>query len=148
MSRHWKLSAVIIGVLVFAGLGIGLAVGLGSGSPAGTGTSTAASSGSASVAASFTAAHRDRLEQGITAPSVTTQAGVVAAEVRGQFEELGKPLLPPGSRLSIDATSFRAVSAQFATVTASVTGPQPGAWQLVLIREDGQWLLLGTRKLS
>lgn len=149
MSWHRKLIAVIIGVLALAGLGIGLAAGLGSGAPTGSGTpsATAASSGTA-VAAPFPSAQRDQLEQGITAPTVTAQAGVVAAEVRGQFQKLGKPLLPPGSRLSINAATFHAASAQFATVTAAVTGPQPGTWQLVLIREDGQWLLLGTRKLS
>jgi hypothetical protein len=150
MSRHWKLVAVIIGVLALAGLGVGLAVGLESGPPGGTGASsaTAASSGAAAAAAQFPAAQRDRLEQGIAAPTVTVQADVVAAEVRGQFEKLGKPLLPSGSRLSIDAATFHAVSAQFATVTATVTGPQPGTWQLMLVRENGQWQLLGTRKLS
>lgn len=149
MSRNWKLTAVIIGVLALGGLGIGLAVGWGSRPPTATGASsaTAASSGAAVVAAPFPAAQQDRLEQGIDAPTVTAQAGIVAAEIRGQFEKLGKPLLPPGSRLSIDAATFHAASAQFATVNAAVTGPQPGSWQLVLIREDGQWLLLGTRKL-
>jgi hypothetical protein len=91
---------------------------------------------------------RARLEQGITAPTVTAQAGIVAPEVRGQFQQLGKLLLPPGSRLSIAAATFRAVSGQLATATATVTGPDPGTWQLVLIREGGQWLLLGTRRLS
>jgi len=100
------------------------------------------------VTAPFSAAQRDRLEQGVVAPTVAAQASVVAAEVRSQFKKLGKPLLPPGSRLSIKPATFRAVSAQFATVTATVTGPQPGSWQLVLVQEDGQWLVLGTRKLS
>jgi hypothetical protein len=140
MSRHRGLLAVIAGVLVLAGLGIGLAVGQGNSSSAGSAT--------AKAAASFTVKQRARLEQGITAPAVTMQAGIVAPEVRGQFQQLGKVLLPPGSRLSIDTATFRAVSGQLATVTATVTGPDRGTWQLVLIREDGQWLLLGTRKLS
>jgi len=149
MSRKRKLIAAITGVLALAGLGTGIAAGLGGGSPASTSNPSvaAAGSGGAVAAAPFPAAQRDRLQQGITAPTVTAQAGVVAAEVRGQFEKLGRPLLPLGSRLSIDAATFRASSAQFATVTAAVTGPQPGTWRLVLIQEDGQWLLLGTRKL-
>jgi hypothetical protein len=148
MSRRWKLIAAIIGVLALTGLGIGLAVGVASRSSVDAGASSAAaSSGAAVVAAPFSAAQRDRLEQGVTAPNVAVQARVVAAEVRSQFEKLGKPLLPPGSRLSINAATFRAVSAQFATVTATVTGPQPGTWQLVLVQEGGQWLVLGTRRL-
>jgi hypothetical protein len=83
----------------------------------------------------------------MTASTVAAQAGIIAVEVRTQFEQLGRQLLPQGSRLSIDAATFRAVSAQFATVHATVTGPVAGAWQLVLIRENGEWLLLGTRKL-
>lgn len=151
MSRHGRLIAAIISVLALVAIGIELAVVLGNPSSTGTraaATATAVASGTPAAAASFPATQRDRLEQGITAPTVTAQAGVVAAEVRGQFKRKGKPLLPPGSRLSIDAASFRTVSARLATVTAAVTGPEPGTWQLVLIRENGQWLLIGTREMS
>ena len=148
MSRHSRLTAIIVGLLALAGLGIGLTVGL-SGSPGGTHAAYHTATGAEnSTAASLPAAQRTRLEQGITASAVTTQASIVAAEVRSQFEQLGKALLPPGSRLLINAATFRPISAQLATVTATVTGPDQGTWQLVLIREAGQWQLLGTRKLS
>jgi hypothetical protein len=32
-------------------------------------------------------------------------------------------------------------------VNASITGPQPGRWQLLLTKESGKWLLIGTREL-
>lgn len=136
MIRHWKLIIAVVGMLAFAGLGIGLAVGL-SGAPS-----------SASTAVTFTAPQQLRLEQGITAPTVIAQANIVATEVRSQFEGRGKPLLPTGSHLSITASTFHAISAQIATVDAVVSGPDAGRWQLVLVHEAGQWLLLGTRKLS
>jgi hypothetical protein len=88
-----------------------------------------------------------RLEHGITAPTITAQASVLATEVRSQFEQQGKPLLPAGSHVSINDATFHALSPQLAAVDASVSGPGPGRWQFVLVREAGQWLLLGTRKL-
>jgi hypothetical protein len=61
---------------------------------------------------------------------------------------LPDPWLPTGSRVSITGSTFRAVSAQMATVDAIVSGPDAGRWQLVLAHETGRWLLIGTRKLS
>jgi hypothetical protein len=89
-----------------------------------------------------------RLEKGVTAHTVTSQANIVAPEVRSQFMSRGKPLLPAGSNLSINDATFHALSAQLATVNAVVRGPDAGHWQLVLVHESGQWLLIGTRRLS
>ena len=86
--------------------------------------------------------------KGIAAPTVTSQATVVAVEVRHAFETRGKLLLPAGSHVSINQATFRELSGQLATVDAVVSGPAPGHWQLVLVRESGQWLLVGTRRLS
>jgi hypothetical protein len=68
--------------------------------------------------------------------------------VRSHFEQQGKLLLPAGSHLSISDATFHSLSAQLATVNATVTGSSAGRWQLILVREAGEWLLLGTRKLS
>lgn len=138
MIRHWKLTVAIVGTLVLTGLGAGLAVGL-NGAPADT---------VAAAAAAFPTPQQIHLEQALTASTVTKQAAVVAIEVRSQFEHRGESLLPAGSRMSIDGTTFHSLSTQLATVDATVSGPRPGRWRLVLIREAGQWLLLGTRKLS
>jgi predicted membrane-bound mannosyltransferase len=134
MIRNWKVTAAIASMLVMAGLGAGLVFGLG---------------GPSSVAAPpLTKTEQARLEQSITALTVSAEAGVLAVEVRSQFEQAGKPLLSPGSHLSIDAATFQAVSAQVATVDAMETGAHSGRWQLTLVREAGHWQLLGTRKLS
>jgi hypothetical protein len=138
VKRHGKLTVAIVGALALAGLGVGLAVGLGGSS----------SSTTAVAAAQLTRPQQLRLEQGITAPTVVAEARVLATEARRQFEQQGKPLLPAGSRVSINDATFHALSAQLADVDASVSGPSPGRWQFVLVHENGQWLLLGTRKLS
>ena len=137
MTRRWKLIIGIVGVLILASTGAGLAIGLSG--------STANPAGAATV---LSAQQQMRLEKGITAPAVTAEAKIVAAEVRGQFVGRGKPLLPPGSHLSIDDATFHSFSPQLATVNAAVTGPKASHWQLVLIRESGQWQLLDSRKLS
>jgi hypothetical protein len=133
MIRGWKLTAVAVGVLVLAGLGAGLALGFG---------------GSSTTAPPLTKAEQARLEHGITAPTIATEASVLAVEVRSQFEQAGKQLLPAGSHIVIDDATFQTVSLQVATVDATETGANPGDWQLMLVREAGHWQLLGTRKLS
>jgi hypothetical protein len=72
----------------------------------------------------------------------------MAPQVRAAFMQKARPLLPAGSRLVISKSSFRQVTTQTATVDAAVTGPMPGRWQLLLVRQDSQWLLIGTRRLS
>ena len=72
---------------------------------------------------------------------------MVAPQVRAQFVSRGRTLLPAGSRLRIDAKSFRATRAGTATADAVISGPDAGRWQLLLIRQGGQWLLLDSRKL-
>lgn len=133
MIRSWRLTAAAVAVLALAGLGAGLAVGLGS---------------SSTTAPPLTKAEQARLEQGITAPTVAAEANVLAIEVRSEFEQAGKLLLPVGSHMTINDATFQASSAQMATVDATETGPSPGHWQLTLVREAGQWQLLGTQTLS
>jgi hypothetical protein len=99
------------------------------------------------VPGKLTSAQRTRLEQGISAPAVGSEAAVVAAEVRAQFISADRSMLPASSHVRISTATFRATSAGTATVDVVVSGPAPGRWQLLLIREGGQWLLIGTRKL-
>ena len=95
----------------------------------------------------LTSAQRTRLEQGISAPAISSQATVVAAEVRAQFISAGRSMLPAGSHVQISTATLRATSAGTATVDAVVSGSAAGRWRLLLIREGGRWLLIGTRKL-
>ena len=92
-------------------------------------------------------AQQARLERGLVAPNITADAAVLADEIRPQFLAKGQRLLPAGSRVRIDPATFKASSPQTAMVNASITGPQPGRWQLLLTKESGKWLLIGTREL-
>ena len=87
------------------------------------------------------------LERGLSAPEVSEQAAVVAAELRPQLADGGVPLLPPGSRVRVSDRTFHATSAGTGVVQAVVSGPKRGRWQLLLTKENGQWLLIGTREM-
>jgi hypothetical protein len=92
-------------------------------------------------------AQQTQLERGLTAPAITKEATVVAVEIRGQFLAKGRRLLPAGSRILVLPSTFEATSPRTATVRATVSGPQPGHWLLLLIKEGKSWLLIGTRRL-
>lgn len=92
-------------------------------------------------------AQQAQLVRGITARTVRAESVVLAPQLRAAFMREGRPLLPAGSRLAIRKSSFRSGTSQTATVDAVVTGSSPGRWQLLLVRHDGQWLLIGTRRL-
>lgn len=135
MTRGRRLAVVIIGVLAAGGLAVAVIAGLGGFSPS-------------SAGGGLSSSQQERLESGIANPAVAAEAAILALDLRAQFMKRDQPLLPPGSHLSINAASFHATSADTATVDAVVSGPAPGHWQLMLIRESGSWLLIGTRKLS
>lgn len=96
----------------------------------------------------FGSAQQARLQRGLVAPSLTAQSAVLAVEIRAQFLEKGQSLLPAGSRARIDATTFKISSPTTAVVDASIDGSHPQRWQLLLIKENGSWLLIGTRGLG
>jgi hypothetical protein len=134
MTRNRKLAAVVIGVLTV-------------GSAAAAATAELSVSSTSLSRPGLSSSQQKNLERGINDPAVATEAEVLAAGLREQFMERGEPLLSPGSHLSIDVASFRATSGDTATVDAVVTGPATGRWRLLLIRQGGSWLLIGTRKL-
>jgi hypothetical protein len=92
-------------------------------------------------------AQQARLERTVTSANMSVQATAVAPGIRAAFISRGVRLLPAGSHMRISPASFRITSAITAVVNATVTGPQPGHWRLLLVHQGGQWLLLGTRRL-
>lgn len=58
-------------------------------------------------------------------------------------------MLPPGSEIQIDASTFRQVSDSIASVEASVSRPDGDDRVLLdLVLEDEGWLVYGTKEIS
>lgn len=96
---------------------------------------------------SLPAADAAALTSGFASQNPSTEAAVLAASVRSAFLAKPTPLLPAGSHLTIDTRGAVRVG-QVGRVHASVTGPRPGTFDLVLTFENGHWLLLGTEQTS
>lgn len=55
-------------------------------------------------------------------------------------------LLPAGSAVSVARNALQ-VDGSTATVPITVSGPEPGKWLLLLVKEDGRWRAYGTRSM-
>gem|GEM_PF-6377371 len=89
----------------------------------------------------------DAIQSDLVSTTPATVETVLAAPVRAAYANAPFVLLPPGSSLVIDPSTM-VVTGNTATVTAKVTGQQPGTWLLLLDNEDGKWLVYGTRDAS
>jgi len=109
--------------------------------------------GSAPVAsgspASFTVPQEDVavLETGLASSDPAVEARTLAAALRPKSNLAAEPLLPAGSRVTIDAGKATRYG-DVGRVPATVTGPRPGHFMLLLSREGGSWLLYGTEQLG
>jgi hypothetical protein len=139
VRKQWIFGLVAVAVVLAAG-GVAAALFATAGNPRSSARTSA-------LAVKLSSAQQARLERGLAAPSITAEAAVLAVELRAQFLEKGQSLLPGGSQARIAAATFKTSSPRTATVDASITGPQPRRWQLLLIKENGSWLLIGTREL-
>jgi hypothetical protein len=106
--------------------------------------SAARSGGSTAVLPADQAA---ALEMALVSARPAVAESALARPVRAAALKRRLALLPAGSQLSIAAARMR-VTGQIATVPATVTGPSPGGWLLLLINESGQWRVYGARKTS
>jgi hypothetical protein len=87
-----------------------------------------------------------RLQQALTSDNTAAVAAVLAPEVKATYLKHALRVLPKGAQLQIDATKMR-VAGDTATVPATVRGStEAGSWLLVLKKENGEWLLIGTEK--
>ncbi|MCA1674273.1 MAG: hypothetical protein LC799_19480 [Actinobacteria bacterium] len=89
----------------------------------------------------------DALSAAVTSADPAARATALAAEVAREPSAAGKPLLPEGSTLAIDASTFQVNPNGLAAVEASVSGPAAGRWRLILVKESGAWKLLATEPL-
>lgn len=89
----------------------------------------------------------DSLAAGIVATDGARRAEVLASELAAAPGLIDGPLVPEGSVVVVDPGSFRLQTPGVATVEATVSGPAPGRWRLLLVYEADRWKLLGTERM-
>ena len=90
------------------------------------------------------------LDRALASQSTATVATVLASSVRAGYLAHPAPLLPAGSTIIIDEKSVHLLTdgSGLATATATVTGPQPGRYEIDLVDENGSWRVFSTRRLT
>jgi len=136
--NRWVMTAGALLAVLVAAVIVVLSLG-GSHTPAST---------ASGPAGTLPPAQQSRLEHGLSDPSVAGQSAVVAAEIRTNLMNRAQPVLPAGSAVRLDLATFTVTEPDAAVVDATVSGPEPGRWQLSLVQEGGQWLVIGTRRLG
>jgi hypothetical protein len=102
---------------------------------------TATSSGSTTLAPE----NAQFLELRLASSDKTEQALALIPDLRkGKWSSLA--VLPAGSTLTIDQTSFSVASNGYATVSATVAGSMQGEFILHLAHVDNQWLIYQTEQ--
>lgn len=137
-QRRWLAVAVAIAIALAAGTLWQISKGRANlVDPVSMGSTSAASS------AALPASTVSLFEIALTAADPVTIERALAPEVRVAYDQRPFPLLPTGSTAVIDSQTMT-VTGEEATVAVTVSGSQPGQWQLLLISVDGQWLIYGT----
>jgi hypothetical protein len=111
----------------------------------GLAASSAASSVQSLAPDPVPAPQRSAIASALTASDPTSVSAVLAAPVASGFLASPIALLPAGSHIAIDWSKIQ-VDGDFASVPALVTGPRPASWTLLLIEQDGRWLMYGTQQ--
>ncbi|MDN4489680.1 hypothetical protein QQX13_02425 [Demequina sp. SYSU T00068] len=145
MKVAWWQVAVACGVLAIVGVLVFFAL-------RGDSPSVAAASASPTPHAtgpSASDAPLDRLadlESGLVSQDPAEIEQWLAPDVAEAWQsEGGTPLLAAGSTMSIDAATWTE-SDGFASVDATISGPEPMVSTLFLVDVDGRWLLAGTEE--
>ena len=118
--------------------------GQGRGSPPGGAAGRSASTPSAKP---LPPARQAAITSALSATRPAAVAAVLPRPVASAYLASPFPMLPAGSKLKIDWSKLR-MSGVLAEVPATVSGPQPGSWTLLLIWQNGQWGVYGTRKAA
>jgi hypothetical protein len=84
------------------------------------------------------------IQAGLVSTNPVDVEAVLAPQVASQYAKAPKTLWPAGSVITIDRTRMRRLGPDLATVPATVTGPEPGTWQFLLVKTNGRWLVLST----
>jgi hypothetical protein len=85
----------------------------------------------------------DRLATGLADPDPAHVADVLSEDAAAAYLQAPAPVIPPGSTLVLDASTFTVTGAVDAAVAGTVTsGAQATDVVLLLALEDGEWRVL------
>ena len=88
-----------------------------------------------------------QLEVGLVSGQPSSVERVLAPAIRDAYAAKPWKMLPKGSSLVIERSKL-VVTGDIASVPVTVTGPQPGQWLLLLIRDGDHWAAYGTHKAT
>ena len=89
----------------------------------------------------------DVLEAGLVSSDPAVEAKALATILQTTANLENEPLLPAGSSIKIDAGNALRYG-DLASVQATVSGPRPGNFMLLLTKEGESWLMYGTEQLG
>lgn len=95
----------------------------------------------------LSSANTKQLEGGLVSDDRASVESVLPLALRDAYAAKPWQMLPKGSSLVIDRSKL-VVAGDLASVPATVTGPEPGRWLLLLIRDGDHWAAYGTHKAT
>lgn len=105
----------------------------------------AAQSGSRSaLAIELPAADVARIEAALPSQDIQQIGESLSPDVRASFLSTNTALLPAESQVTLDTANAVGIAGVSARVPITVTGPQQGNYEALLVFDSGRWLVLGT----
>lgn len=115
-------------------------------SAAATVPTPSASSGPA-TGPTLTSPNTVALERGLSSTQPRDVLPALAPALRARYATHPFPILPAGSTVHLEQSGMR-TDGNLATTPATVTGPEPGRWLVLLVRDGARWVAYGTRKAT
>jgi hypothetical protein len=91
-------------------------------------------------------ADAERLSKALNSGGKQEQGMALASELRGAYASQAKPLIRSGQHVTIEDNTFKVGGKFGAVVEADVTGQ--GKLELLLVKEQGQWLIYDTEPVK
>ncbi|MET8853400.1 hypothetical protein [Amycolatopsis sp. NPDC004625] len=146
--RRWVIWSGVLVAVAAAAVGGYLWLRGGNGATNGTSADAATSSSAppAQPGSSMTEARAQRIERQLVSPDSNDVADVLASSVKAAYVKEPGALLPAGAMMHLDVARAEQAGQDVLRVPATVTGSTPGAWIVLVIRENGEWFVLGTEQ--
>jgi hypothetical protein len=98
------------------------------------------------VPSQLSAENVQRLAAALNSGTKRGQAAALASAFRGAYDAQDKAIFQPGRRITLHPDTFKQAGSVGATVEAEIS--RQGKILLLLVRENGQWLIFGTDSVN